>query len=213
MSYRLKVFSGALAAMCALAVVVSSVAVAGDYTASSYPTTVTGESAKGNDVLTTEAGKVECKSHFKGTLSSAFFSIEIKPTYSECRAFGFLSATVEVNNCAYVLESPSGGFDSYSATWGVACWGGSPITITASTCQMTIGSQTTIPSVTLTNNTAAGDISVIFENGGLGFGYTVTKDGFACPFNGTGVKSGGQYVQGSAVTFDSTNGATVDVGF
>jgi len=62
----------------------------------------------------------------------------------------------------------------------------------------------------ITNETAAGDVKV--KGNVTGVKYTVTEDGFACPFGGTGAKTGATYIQDSAVTMDSTNGATVDVG-
>jgi hypothetical protein len=45
-----------------------------------------------------------------------------------------------------------------------------------------------------------------------GINYTVTEDGFGCPFGGTGAKVNATYTQGSAITFASTTGTTVDVG-
>jgi hypothetical protein len=75
---------------------------------------------------------------------------------------------------------------------------------------MTIGEQSPGGAVSVTNNTAAGDLSL--KASITGIKYTVTEDGFGCPFNGTGAKTGATYVQDSAVTLDSTNGATVDVG-
>jgi hypothetical protein len=193
-------------------VVAPSTAEAGDFTASSYPTTVTATSAAGNETIALEGGTVECAGHFKGTLSLKFFSLNVQPTYTKCKAFGFLSATVETANCEYVFTNPSGGFDNYSATTDIACGEFSRITITASTCKATIGSQTTIPTLDIVNDTAASDLLMQLTAGGLGFSYTVVTDGFACPFNGTGIKNGGQLTQDSAVTFDSTNGAKIDVG-
>ena len=71
---KLKTLSVTLFAVLALTAVsasAASAASAASYTASSYPTTATGESQKGNDVFTTEAGTVVCKAHFEGTLSAA----------------------------------------------------------------------------------------------------------------------------------------------
>ncbi len=45
-----------------------------------------------------------------------------------------------------------------------------------------------------------------------GINYNVTQDGIGCPFNGTGEKTGASYTQTNPVTFDSTNGASIDVG-
>jgi len=45
-----------------------------------------------------------------------------------------------------------------------------------------------------------------------GIKYTVTKDGFLCPFGGTGAKTGAEYNQNEAIQVASTNGATIDIG-
>jgi ATP-dependent RNA circularization protein (DNA/RNA ligase family) len=48
-----------------------------------------------------------------------------------------------------------------------------------------------------------------------GITYTVTKDGFGCPFSTTKLpetKTGASYTQHKPITFAATNGATIDVG-
>jgi len=199
-----------LLAVLALATALSSTASAANYTAGSYPTTATGESARGNDVFTTEGGKVECSSHYKGTLSAASSTLTVVPTYTNCRAFGFLEASVSMNGCDYLFKSPTGSSDSYTAAVAIKCTAPVGIIITAATCQVNLGEQSPTGSVAITNETAAGDIKV--KANVTGIEYDVLQDGFGCPFSGTGLKTGGTYVQGNAVTFDSTNGAKVDVG-
>jgi hypothetical protein len=206
---NLKTLGVALCALLALTAVVASAASAANYTASSYPTTGTGESALGNDTFTTEAGKVECQSHFEGTLSAASKELTVKAKYTSCRAFGFLSATVSMGSCDYLFTEPTGSADSYSAKVDVKCTKSTePITITAGTCKTTVGEQTPGGSVAITNETAAGDVKV--KSNVTGIKYTVTEDGFGCPFNGTGAKEGATYIQDNAVTFDAA--ATIDVG-
>ena len=210
---NLKTLGVALCAVLALTAVVASAASA-NYTASSYPTTGTGESALGNDVFKTEAGNVECKSHFEGTLSASSASLTVKAKYTNCKAFGFLEATVNMGSCDYLFTNATGTgvLDQWTAKEiHVKCTeAGKPITISAGTCKATVGEQTTAGSVDLTNNTAAKDVSV--QATVTGVKYTVTEDGFACPFGGTGAKTGATYTQGSAITFASTNGATIDIG-
>jgi hypothetical protein len=211
MFHKLKTLGVALVAVLALTAVAASAASAnGSYTASSYPTTGTGTSLKGNDTFTTEAGNVECASHFQGTLTEESSSLTVTPTYTECRAFGFLSATVNMNGCDYKFGTPSGSGDAYTAKVDVVCPAGKSVEISAGTCKTTIGSQTGLSNVGITNNTAAGDVSV--QSNVSGVAYTVTQDGFGCPFNGTGAKTGASYTQHSAITFDSTNGASIHVG-
>jgi len=208
---NLKTLGVALCAVLALSVVVASAASAANYTASSYPTTGTGESELGNDVFKTEAGNVECKSHFAGTLSASSSTLTVTPTYTKCKAFGFLEATVNMGSCDYLFKAPTGEKDAYTAAVEVKCTNAaSPITISAGTCKTTVGEQAPTGSVAITNETAAGDVKV--KASVTGIKYTVTEDGFACPFGGTGAKTGATYTQTNAITFDSTNGATIDVG-
>jgi hypothetical protein len=217
MIHKLKTLGVALVAVLALTAVAASAASAANYTASSYPTTGTGTSPKGNDTFTTEAGNVECASHFQGTLTEESSSLTVTPTYTECRAFGFLSATVSMGTCDYLFTAPTGSGDSYTAPVDVTCVKTGvepkvvhPIVITAGTCEAQINAQSPGGVVNITNNTAAGDVFV--QSAVTGVAYTVTKDGFGCPFNGTGAKTGASYTQHSAITFDSTNGASIHVG-
>jgi hypothetical protein len=208
---NLKTLGVALCAVLALSVVVASAASAANFTASSYSTTGTGESKLGNDTFTTEAGTVECKSHFQGTLAASSTTLTVNAKYTECKAFGFASATVTMGTCDYKFKEASAVVsDKSTAKADVVCTGAEIIKISASTCKATVGAQSPGGTVSITNNTAAGDVSV--QANFTGINYTVTEDGFLCPFNGTGAKTGATYVQHEAITFDSTNGANIDVG-
>jgi hypothetical protein len=205
MTRKLKMLGMAFVAVLALTAVSASAASAASYTASSYSTTGTGTSALGNDVFTTEAGKVECASHFEGTLTAASTDLTIKTKYTSCKAFGFVEA--KVSGCVYTFTEPTGSGDNYTAKVDVS---GSLCTIEAGTCKVTVPAQGPLGTVTITNDTAAKDVTV--KANVTGIKYTVVTDGFGCPFTGTGEKTNATYVQGSAITFASTNGATVDVG-
>jgi len=213
---NLKTLGVALCAVLALSVVAASAASAANYTASSYPAIGTGTSAVGNDVFKTEAGNVECKSHFTGTLAAASSTLTVTPTYTECKAFGFLNATVTMGTCDYQFQAPTlVSADNYTAAVKVVC-GATPITITAGTCKATVGAQSPAGNVAITDETAAGDVKV--KANVTGINYTVTEDGFACPFGGTGAKTGATYTQASSITFDAVNSKgeptaqTIDVG-
>jgi hypothetical protein len=81
MTRKFKTPGVALFAVLALSVVVASAASAKySYTASSYPTTGTATSALGHDTFITEGGRVECASHFQGTLTAASSSLTVTPT-------------------------------------------------------------------------------------------------------------------------------------
>jgi hypothetical protein len=186
-------------AVLALSAIGASTAQATNFTASSYPTSFTAESVKGNDDFQTEAGAVECKSHFSGTISAASETITVNADYSECSAFGFASATVNMGSCDYVFHT--------NGVVDLTC-GKTPASIVASTCEATFTTQSGLKSVSLKNGT--GDITA--QAGVTGIAYNVTKDGFGCPFNGTGAKTGASYKQNNAVTVQSTSKTTIDIG-
>ena len=207
---RFKVLGLVLFVLVALFAVSASTAAALKYTASSYPVVGTAESALGNDTFTTEAGKLECKSHFEGVLGEAQSTLTVKAKFTNCHAFGFIEATVSMNSCVFEFTTPAEtGTDTYSAAVHVRC-SGEPGTITAGTCKLTIGEQSPGGSVTGTNNTAANDISV--QGNVTEINYTVTQDGIGCPFAGTGAKTGATYVQDQPVTVKTTSGASIDLG-
>jgi hypothetical protein len=203
MTYKLKMLGLALIAVLALTAVSAPTASATSYTASTYPTTGTAESALGNDIIHTEGGNVECKSHFAGTMTAASSVLAITPTYTECRGFGFLTATE--TGCKFAFTEPTGSADSYSANFDFT----STCTIVTPTCEAKIEPQTGLSSVALTNDTAAGDMTVKINVTGIV--YNVTKDGLGCPFNGTGVKKGASYTQVNPVTFDAVSPSTASI--
>ena len=206
MTRKLKTLGVALFAVLALTAVAASAASAASYTASTYPTTGTGESALGNDVFTTEAGKVECQSHFEGTLTESSKHLTVTAKYTGCKAFGFLNATV--SHCKYTFTEPTlTEVDTYHAEVDVV---GAPCTIVASTCEVSVPTQGPLGIVEITLDTIAKDVTVKANVSKIK--YTVTKDGIGCPFSSTGEKTGATYTQGSAITFASTNGATIDIG-
>jgi hypothetical protein len=230
MTRKLKMLGMAFVAVLALTAVSASAASATNYTASTYGeagTTATGTSPLGNDIFNTEGGKVECASHFEGTLTKASPELTVKAKYTSCKAFGFVNATVDMGTCDYLFTEPVAAkdangnviADTFNAPADVTCTTTTsdpkvvdPITITAGTCKVTIGAQTTGGSVDIKNETAAGDVKV--KANITGIAYTVVTDGFGCPFTGTGAKAGATYTQGEAITFDavSPSTATIDVG-
>jgi hypothetical protein len=201
MTRKFRILGVAVFAVLALSAVIASAASASNFTASSYPTTATGTSAKGNDVFTTEAGSVECHGHFLvDDLTEPKETVTVTPTYTECRAFGFLSATVTMNGCDYKFWT-SGAVD-------LECPTGKNIVVVASTCEADIPTQTGLTSVSYANNGNHIDVKANVT----GITYNVTKDGFGCPFNGTGHKTGGTYTQSSAVTVKPIEATSIDIG-
>jgi hypothetical protein len=179
----------------ALVLICAPSAAADGFWAEDYPATVTGEQKSESVVLGTEAGSVSCKSStLTSTLSEQSSTLTLAPTFSECKAFGFLSATVTTTGCSFVLqEAEETALDKFEGAMDISCEAGKAIVITASTCEAQISGQSGLKTMTYANNPGAAtpNFSATFALSGIK--YTVTKDGFACPFAGTGAKSGGTF--------------------
>ena len=203
---RIRTVGMALAAVLALSAFAASAAMAeGTYTANTYPATGTATSALGNDTFTTEAGNVECKSEYSSTLTEASNHLTVKPKYTECKAFGFASATVNMGSCDYTFTTPvteklTVSEHDWTAKVKVVCTKATePITISAGACETTIGEQEPEGHVIITTTTT-GPKHLDFQSTFTNVTYNVTKDGFLCPFNGTGHKTGASYTQHEEVT-------------
>lgn len=171
-----------------------------------YPVSFHGSSAAGNEVFTTEAGKVECASSYTGSAGEAAQTVTSHPVYTGCKAFGFLEATVNTTGCDYTFNLTTKiETDKYVAHVDVHCESGKSIVITAATCEVNVGSHTGYTDVGIEVMTpASGHKDLTIDATVSGITYTVVKDGFGCPFNGTGAKNGGTYETGSPVTVTGT---------
>ena len=202
---NLKVLALAVGAVLALTAMMASAASAAQYTASSYPATATGSNTKGSEVFTTEGGKVECDSHFvTHSLGEASSTITATATYTNCEAFGFLEATVDMEGCRYVFHV-SGSGPTYSNTVDVVCDAGKSVKIVAGTCKAEIKGQTGLSNVATSNSGS----SILVKPSVESVAYTVTQDGFFCPFGGTGNKTDGKYT--GEVTISRVGGGSVSV--
>jgi hypothetical protein len=140
-------------------------------------------------------------------------------TVHPCRAFLGLAATINMNGCAYVFHATAGSGHNYTGNADIECPAGKTITITAGTCEVTVGDETTLGktinqnlgAVNFVNNTAADDIWVNPDITNS-ITYDKVKDGFGCPLNGTGEKSDGSYT-GTTTVFGENpeNGAPHDI--
>ena len=202
MTRNLKVLGLAFVAVLAMSAVVANAASAANFVASKYPATFTGSNTKGTEKFHTEAGDVECDSHFEGTESGASSTATAHPTYTNCEAFLGLSATVDTTGCNYVFHLTS----TTAATTDVECAEGKVITVTAGTCKLTIGAQTGLTSTAL----AASGGKITVSPNVSSIKYTVTQDGFLCPFGGTGSKTDGTYT-GSVTIANTASGQTIGI--
>ena len=193
--------------------------------ASKYWATIeaTGENVGEN--FHTEAGAITCKvSHYTATLSAASSTLTVHPTYTECQAFGLFTATVNTEECNYVFHATEKvSADNYRAHVDVVCPAGQSIKWSATPCKWEYKAQTGLTTVDIVDNTglSPNDISIqptlLAEkaenrNGKNGpLAYTVTADGFGCPLNGTGAKTGAEYSSTSGITAIATAPAGTQV--
>jgi len=205
----LKSLGLALVAVLAMSAVVASAAQATpQYTGSAYPVNGTGTNAVGNETFTTPGGTVQCDSHFSGSLAEPSSTLTVTPKYTNCKAFSFLNATVDMMGCDYLFHAGASlGEGKYSHTVDVVCEEGEgPITITAGTCKADVSSQSGLGTVTTTN---LGDGTVTVQPNVSEITLNVTEDGFGCPFPGKGHYKGTYH--GDVVLKNSETGGTISV--
>jgi hypothetical protein len=199
----------ALAAVALVSAFASAVQ-ASTFTAEKYPATIEGTQV-GQHVFSVENNlTVKCSNAtFHGTLSAASSTITMSPAYSACNAFGFLNSTVNFNGCTYLFHAGEEvSADKHAGSVDIVCPAGGFIAIVAGTCETQIPAQTGLNTNNIENNTTPLDATA---TGSLtGIKYTKTKDGFGCPFAGTGTKTDGGYA-GTATAIGKSGGVQVGI--
>jgi hypothetical protein len=159
----------------------------------SAPFTVKAESS--NMTYTIEGSTIKCKkTSWSGTVGAkAVETLELAPTFSECTAFGFTGATVNASECADAFTFALLLTQQYefALLYDIACLASKAITVTAGTCQVKIGSQTSKEEAG-GFNLKTSPKTVELETDVTGLAYTKVQDGFLCPLNGTGEKADGK---------------------
>lgn len=148
-------------------------------------------------VLTVEGNKIECESFTgeTGLMSSPNTSYEFQPNFSGCSAFGFLEATFTTTGCKWIhtpgLRSNSN-IDTYTATMHISCPEGKAIKVTAGTCEAEMINNTTVTEGLeyINQTTASPKQDVTMKATDAPIHWQKTKDGFLCPFSGTGATTG-----------------------
>jgi hypothetical protein len=193
MGHKFKKLGVSLVAVLALSLAITSLAAAAQFTASSYPASAIKEGSSEYGTVTTEGGSVECEhGSASATLSAASSTLTItEGAVSGCKAFGFSGATVTNGECSVLIHITGGSGDTYTGSSDLLCPAGKAIVTTAGTCKMETKPQNGSVTITLTNNTGEGTVGVKLKTANVA--YTVTQDGFLCPFSGTGNKTGGSY--------------------
>lgn len=187
------------------AAMVPAASAAPQLTAGNYPVALQAHNGERKYTeIVTELGSIVCEVKYRGEISEPTAAMTIDPTYANCGAFGsYPPPTVEINNtgCVYVLhpnEEVAEG--EYSGDFDLECETGKALKGTVLSCQLEINEQTGLSTVKLTNQPGASPkprVAVDFEVESLD--YTVTKDGTACPFQGTGTRTEGELVNGKSL--------------
>jgi hypothetical protein len=164
-----------------------STALGAEFGAEKYPLPIAASSS--NHVMSVEGGlSVKCA---KTTLSSELVEpsqmLVLTPTYSECLGFG-LAATIKPEGCTYRLDANATDLD-------FVCPVGKSMVVNVGpgVCEVQIGSQEGLQSVGL--EASGGSPLALTMNFNLAkIKYTILKDTFLCPLNGTGLRENGTYV-------------------
>lgn len=195
----------------------ATAAQAAEFKAEKYPASLTGSQlgtgtggtpGESGTILSFEGQMTECGSGgFTGELKAASTQVSINQFGLSCTAFG-MSASVAWNGCNYRLNIGSGSGDAYAGTIDFICPAGAKIVISGNGCEIQIGPQSGLSTVSYENLTTEKPqkLRVVFNVSG--FTYTKTQDGFLCPLNGTGVATDGKLVGGTKVSATSGGTAT-----
>jgi len=216
---NLKALGLAFVAVLAMSVVAASASQASQYTCSAYAPTApcfgTGSNTPGNETLTTPGGTVQCNSHYtveeaggsEEGLEGPKTSVTVTPTYTDCKAFGFLNASIDMMGCDYVFHAEAQiAAGRYNNSVDVTCpVGKGPVTLTVGTCKVDIPAQGPLTNVE-TENLAGGTLTV--KPNVANITLNVTTDGFGCPFPSTGHFTGSFH---GDVTISRVGGGTISV--
>lgn len=128
---KLKAIGPAIAMVAAVAALSPATALAGEFHSEGAHSVISG-SLVGESKWTFNAGTVTCQeATYSGTLSAATSTTtKVTPSYSGCKAFGFVNTTIDVNGCQYEFSGDNANMDIICPK--------SPMTVTAFNCWVTI---------------------------------------------------------------------------
>lgn len=176
----------AFAVFALMAFVASAASASSYFQAGEYPAEVKGQQ-EGSEglVLVMDGLTISCKIEtLTGSMFEPLEKLEVAPTNSECTAMG-IAATIASEGCTYRLYANTKIMD-------IVCPAEKAIKVTAiaGSCEAKISGQNELKTVeevakeglpkTISTKVAAKSVK-----------YTKTKDGFLCPFSGTGEKTDG----------------------
>jgi hypothetical protein len=166
----------------------------------------------GEDTFTVNAGTVRCAAaKYTGTNAvKTTTTVTVTPEYSECRAFGFVNATIDHEGCNYLFHAESTTGADPEGSVDIECPVGKSITVTAFNCWVTVGAQTGLKTVTFTNKGVSPTRHITVDvNISSKIKYTQHSKSF--PGCSSGTFTNGSYVGAATVKGFSTVGAQADV--
>lgn len=194
MNRRLKAIGLTLAALLAMAAL-PAFAASAEFHSETSETVISGSQAE-EDIWTFNAGTLTCKeATYSGTQSTVTSeSVSLTPKYSECKAFGFINTTVDVNKCELTTKPNN------NPAIHLDCAPFVSMVVTAFNCWVTIPDQEFNSGITYTN-TGAGSTRHVSLDINLGnLTYTQHPKSFPGCSNGVfgnGKNSGKATVKGA----------------
>ena len=181
------------------------------FEAAEYYADVTAKQQASDPVLLSiEGGVLNCDEvGATGRMQTATGSLKLTPTFSVCRLGEIQEVQVSVNGCQYVLHPGDSG--GPTTTMDIVCPAGQSIGVQAANCNFNIPAQTGLAPITSTHNTASTPDTITVDYDVAGVTYTKTKDGFLCPFNGTGTRTDGGLSGKQTLSAVDATGTPVDL--
>ncbi|HWN73392.1 MAG TPA: hypothetical protein VNN15_06260 [Solirubrobacterales bacterium] len=206
MEHKLRVLALALMALMATGAMTASAASAGQFTAESYPATITGTQLSGHE-FGFFGYTITCnKASLDAPLGAAATSLTVSASYKECSSSEGGEVTVKMTSCDYVFNAGN----ELDATMDVKCGAGGTIDFEdlETGCSVEILPQGTLSTLTYTNHPEAKDFDVDIK---VGPAIKYEQDA-QCP-GGAGFYFNGTYKGQSTMTADhegAGTGVTVD---
>jgi hypothetical protein len=141
---RIRILGLAITAVFALSAVAASAASATLFEAETYPVTVKAEGT--GQEFTVESGTINCKGTFEGALPlplKAEETLKVNPAYTECKFAALGITEVKMNGCQFKLHT--------NGVVDVECPTGKVIEVHTLTCDVKVGTQLGLKSVTYKN--------------------------------------------------------------
>jgi hypothetical protein len=208
-----KMLGLALVAMLALSAVAASSASAAleEFKSTSSPVTIKGKQETKHK-FTVDGSSVECSTATfqSGSVTTPRTSLLITPTYSGCKAFGFVGASVEMNGCKYEFLQPN----SLEGNVKFACGTNKARVFSSflgSECEVLIGEtgNTNLSKVTYKNEPTS-PTKVLVTANVTGITAEKIKDTGSCPLSGVGTTTTASYT-GTTLT-EGEGGIGISVG-